>query len=450
MTAPPAGAGQPAVLGTSSADESTGGLAWSVAGLLLAVSDALSSRFGAVTVRGELINFSRAASGHCYFTLKDAQGAAAGLRCAMFRRAAQVLDFQPTDGQQVTVRGRLAIYEARGELQMVVESMQRVGTGALYEEFLRLKAKLASLGLFDAQRKRPLPPFPRRLALVTSAAGAALHDVLSSLARRAPHVEAVLCASPVQGSEAPAALVAAMAQADALAGADLIVLCRGGGSLEDLWAFNDERVVRAIVASRLPVVCGVGHETDITLADLAADLRAPTPTAAAELATPARDDLLQDLQRRAEQMAAAMARRLDAAHQHLDRQALRSRQPGQQVAREALRLDAQAQRQARALLQATQRAGQEQQQRAERLQQAQRQGLRREADRLAATGRRLLALDPHQVLQRGYAWVENDAGRPLVSAAALAPGQSLHAVWADGRADVTVEQVRLTRPEAPG
>ena len=430
--------------------EPAGALAWTVSGLLLAISDALSARFGAVTVRGELINFSRAASGHCYFTLKDADGASAGLRCAMFRRAAQMLDFHPADGQQVTVRGRLAIYEARGELQMVAESMQRVGTGTLYEEFLRLKARLASQGLFESQRKRPLPKYPRRLALVTSAAGAALHDVLSSLARRAPHVEAVLCPSPVQGSEAPAALVAALAQADAVAGAEVIVLCRGGGSLEDLWAFNDERVVRAIVACRLPVVCGVGHETDITLADLAADLRAPTPTAAAELATPAQEDLLLALQWRADQLAATVARRLDAAHQHLDRQALRSRQPGQQVARESLRLDALDQRQGRALLQAMQRAGQVQMQWAARLQLAQRQGMRREADRLAAAGRRLMALDPQQVLQRGYAWVENAEGRPLVTASALIPGQALRAVWADGRADVTVDRVSLQGPQASG
>ena len=368
----------------------------------------------------------------------------------MFRRAAQMLDFHPADGQQVTVRGRLAIYEARGELQMVAESMQRVGTGTLYEEFLRLKARLASQGLFESQRKRPLPKYPRRLALVTSAAGAALHDVLSSLARRAPHVEAVLCPSPVQGSEAPAALVAALAQADAVAGAEVIVLCRGGGSLEDLWAFNDERVVRAIVACRLPVVCGVGHETDITLADLAADLRAPTPTAAAELATPAQEDLLLALQWRADQLAATVARRLDAAHQHLDRQALRSRQPGQQVARESLRLDALDQRQGRALLQAMQRAGQVQMQWAGRLQLAQRQGMRREADRLAAAGRRLMALDPQQVLQRGYAWVENAEGRPLVTASALIPGQALRAVWADGRADVTVDRVSLQGPQASG
>ena len=183
---------------------------WTVAALLLAVSDALAARFAAVSVRGELSGFTRATSGHCYFTLKDGSGATAGLRCAMFRRAAQQLDWAPRDGLQVDVRGRLTVYEARGELQMVVESLQRVGTGSLYEEFLRLKARLEAQGLFSAERKRGLPVFVRRIALVTSATGAAVHDVLIALQRRAPHVEVVLCPSLVQGADAPAALVAAL------------------------------------------------------------------------------------------------------------------------------------------------------------------------------------------------------------------------------------------------
>jgi exodeoxyribonuclease VII large subunit len=254
------------------ADRSSG--AWSVGALLLAVSDALSARFASVSVRGELSGFTRAGSGHCYFTLKDASGQAAALRCAMFRRSASLLGFSPRDGQQVELRGRLAVYEARGELQMVVEAMSLVGAGSLYEEFLRLKARLEVQGLFDAARKRALPAQPRCVALVTSAAGAALHDVVTTLARRAPYVEIHLVPSLVQGVDAPAALVRALSTAAADPQAEVVLLCRGGGSLEDLWAFNDERVVRAIVASRLPVICGVGHESDITLADLAADHRA--------------------------------------------------------------------------------------------------------------------------------------------------------------------------------
>ncbi|HRH89622.1 MAG TPA: exodeoxyribonuclease VII large subunit, partial [Rubrivivax sp.] len=260
--------------------------AWEVGALLLAAGDALQARFGAVSVRGELSGLTRAASGHCYFSLKDTTGSGALLRCAMFRRAAALLDFEPRDGQQLELRGRLAVYEARGELQLVVESMQRVGAGALYEQFLRLKARLDAAGLFDAARKRPLPPHPAVLGIVTSTAAAALRDVLTTLSRRAPHVRVIVYPSPVQGADAPAALIAALRLAAARREVDALLLVRGGGSLEDLWCFNDESLVRAIAASPLPLISGIGHDTDLTLADLAADLRAATPTAAAELAAP--------------------------------------------------------------------------------------------------------------------------------------------------------------------
>ena len=223
-------------------------LVWSVAGLVQAVADTLAARFPVCVVRGELSAFTRAASGHCYFSLKDAEGAAALLRCAMFRRAASLLDFAPADGQLVEIRGRLAVYEPRGELQFVVEGMQRAGAGALYEQFLRLKARLEAQGLFDAQRKRPIAAFPRRIGVVTSLGAAALHDVLSALARRSPQVEVVVYPSLVQGADAPAALALALATASQRAEVDTLLLCRGGGSLEDLWAFNDERVVRAVAA----------------------------------------------------------------------------------------------------------------------------------------------------------------------------------------------------------
>jgi exodeoxyribonuclease VII large subunit len=270
--------------------------AWSVAALLLAVADTLAARLGAVTVRGEISGFTRAASGHCYFSLKDSDGQQALLRCAMFRRAAGLLDFRPADGQQVELRGRITVYESRGELQCVVEHLQRLGEGSLYELFLKLKARLAAAGLFDSQRKRPLPAFPRTLGVVTSLGAAALHDVLTAIARRAPQLRVVVYPCLVQGPEAPAQIVRAIGQANARQEVDVLIVCRGGGSLEDLWAFNDEAVVRAVAGSRLPVVCGVGHETDTSLAELAADLRAPTPTAAAELATPLRSDALARLQ----------------------------------------------------------------------------------------------------------------------------------------------------------
>jgi exodeoxyribonuclease VII large subunit len=419
---------------------------WGVSALLLATSDALAARFGAVAVRGELSGLVRAASGHCYFSLKDAAGAGGVLRCAMFRRAASLLDFAPADGQQVDVRGRLGVYEARGELQLVVESMQRVGAGSLYEEFLRLRARLQGLGLFDSARKRPIPAFPRAVGVVTSLGAAALRDVLTTLQRRAPHLRVVLYPSLVQGAEAPAALVAALQLAGRRAEVDTVLLVRGGGALEDLWAFNDERVVRAVVACPLPVVCGVGHETDITLCDLAADLRAPTPTAAAELAAPLRDEALALLQARQLALQRAVQRRLQQQAQRVDTLALRLGQPGRALWGQAERLAALQQRLHQALAQRRARHGLEPAQRAQRLALAVRQQLARHGLRMDAMAHRLRGLDPAQVLQRGYAWVEGEGGRPVVSVHALKPGQRVRAVWADGRAEAQVTAVEPLPP----
>ena len=304
---------------------------WGVAALLLATGDALAARFGAVAVKGELSGLSRPASGHVYFSLKDSDGAAALLRCAMFRRAASLVDFAPTEGQQVELRGRLGVYDSRGELQLVVESMQRVGAGTLYEEFLRLRTRLQALGLFDALRKRPLAAFPAVLGVVTSLGAAALHDVLITLQRRSPQVRVVVYPSLVQGADAPAALVAAITRAGQRREVDTLLLVRGGGALEDLWAFNDERVVRAVAACPMPVVCGVGHETDITLADMAADLRAPTPTAAAELAAPLQAEALAQLGAAAVSLQRALQRTLQTQAQRLDTAALRLGQPSRKL-----------------------------------------------------------------------------------------------------------------------
>ena len=424
-------------------------LPWGVAALLLATGDALAARFGAVTVRGELSGFSRAGSGHCYFALKDIDGAPALLRCAMFRRAALLTDFSPADGQQVEARGRLGIYDARGELQMVVESLQRLGTGTLYEEFLRRRARLEAQGLFDAARKRPLPAHPRVLGIVTSLGAAALHDVLTTLKRRAPHLRVVVYPSLVQGAEAPAALVAALRLAGERAEVDVLLLVRGGGSLEDLWAFNDERVVQAVAACPLPVVCGVGHETDITLCDLAADLRAPTPTAAAELAAPVRDEALAALQARAAFMRRGVARALQAQAQRVDTLALRLGQPARSLQGQGQRLDSLAGRLQRALQQRRQRLAEAPQLLQQRLQRALRQRLQAELLRLQAAQQALQAHDPHRVLQRGYAWVEGADGRPVLSVHALQPGQQVRAVWADGQALAQVHSV-LPGPVAPG
>ena len=305
---------------------------WEVGALCRAIADALEARFNPVAVRGEITGFSRASSGHCYFSIKDAQGQ---LRCAMFRRAAGLLDFSPRDGELVEVRGRLGVYEARGDLQFIVESMQRAGQGALFEQFLRLKAQLDAEGLFDATRKRPLPLLPRGIGLVTSPGAAALHDVVTALRRRVPHIPVVLVPAQVQGAAAPASLVLALSKLYLLAQAgqagqapeasmnegppiDVILLVRGGGSIEDLWAFNDERLARTIVQSPVPLVCGVGHETDFTIADFCADLRAPTPTAAAELVAQPRDVWLGALGLLAGRIEDGVQRQLDLRHQRLE------------------------------------------------------------------------------------------------------------------------------------
>lgn len=419
---------------------------WGVAALLLATSDALAARFGAVAVRGELSGLTRAGSGHVYFSLKDADGAPALLRCAMFRRAATLLDFSPADGQQVELRGRLGVYEARGELQMVVESMRRVGEGALYEEFLRRRARLAAEGLFDADRKRPLPARPVALGVVTSLAAAALRDVLTALARRAPHVRVVVYPAPVQGAEAPAALVEALATAGRRAEVDALLLVRGGGSLEDLWAFNDERLVRAIAACPLPVVCGVGHETDVTLADLAADLRAPTPTAAAELAAPALAELRAQLETRAERAQRATERHLQRQAQRLDTLGTRLGTPARALAAQQQALQARAQRLARAPLLTLQQRHDALQRRGERLVRALRERLHTEPLRLAAAEARLQAHDPARVLRRGYAWVQSLDGRPVVSVAGLRTGQAVRATWADGTAEAELLRIEPLPP----
>jgi exodeoxyribonuclease VII large subunit len=271
-------------------------LVWTVGALCLAIADTLNQRFNPVAVKGEISGFTRAASGHCYFSLKDETGQ---IRCAMFKRAASALGFMPREGDKVEVRGRLGVYEARGDLQLIVESLQKAGQGDLFAQFLKLKATLEAEGLFEAARKQAIPSQPRAIGLITSLGAAALHDVATALQRRVPHIPVILASASVQGANAPAELVRSLQQLQVWQGqssqvnsaegaptnaqVDVILIVRGGGSMEDLWAFNDEALVRAIAACPIPVVSGVGHETDFTLTDFVADLRAPTPTAAAEL-----------------------------------------------------------------------------------------------------------------------------------------------------------------------
>ncbi len=242
-----------------------------------------------VWVEGEISNFSRPSSGHLYFTLKDQEAA---IRCVMWRNAAMRLGFSPREGLAVEVHGSMSVYEVSGQVQLYVDTMKPAGEGALYQEFLRLKAKLETEGLFDPERKRPLPALPRTIGVVTSPTGAAFQDMLNTIRRRYPVAEVILSPTPVQGIDAPASIVAALEQLNQKAHPDVILIGRGGGSIEDLWAFNDETVARAVAASEAPIISGVGHETDFTLTDFAADHRAPTPTAAAELATPDKVELL--------------------------------------------------------------------------------------------------------------------------------------------------------------
>lgn len=411
---------------------------WQVGALCRAIADALDARFNPVAVRGEVSGFSRAASGHCYFSLKDESGQ---IRCAMFRRAASLLDFAPRDGELVEVRGRLGVYEPRGDLQLVVESMSRAGQGALFEQFLRLKAKLEGEGLFDGARKRELPLMPRGIGVVTSLGAAALHDVVTALQRRVPHIPVIVAPSAVQGASAPAELVAALQQLYARAGqglVDVILLVRGGGSIEDLWAFNDERLARTVAQSPVPVVCGVGHETDFTIADFVADLRAPTPTAAAELVAEPRAVWLGALDLLRDRLQDAQQAYVDRQSQRLDLVAGRLGRPSGLVARQRLALSSQSQRLRYAVSHALVQRRRDLQQLEQAWPQAVQRSLQGQRQRLDRAGLRLQLLDPSLVLQRGYAWLSDAQGRTITRAAQTHAGQALQATLADGKVDLTV------------
>jgi len=273
---------------------------WSVTDFTFYLKDLIESdhNLADVWIQGEISNFSRPRSGHLYFTIKDTK---ASLRCVMWRNSAARLTFLPKDGDAVEIHGGISVYEAGGQYQLYADQIRPLGEGILYQEFLRFKDQLEAEGLFDPERKRPIPERPQRIGIVTSPTGAALRDMINTLRRRYPLVEVVLAPTAVQGEKAPSGIVRGLQILNSEANPNVILVARGGGSIEDLWAFNDERVVRAIVASEAPIICGVGHETDFTIADFVADLRAPTPTAAAELAVPDRADLkisIQELERR--------------------------------------------------------------------------------------------------------------------------------------------------------
>ena len=412
-------------------------LVWTVSALLHAVSDSLGARFNPCLLRGEISGYSAASSGHCYFSLKDAGGSEL-LKCAMFRRAASLLDFAPADGQRVEVRGRLDVYPARGELQLIVESMQRDGVGALYEQFLRLKARLEAEGLFDAARRRALAAYPRTVGVVTSLGAAALHDVVTTLGRRAPHVGVIVYPAKVQGVDAPAELVAAIELAARRQEVDTLILCRGGGSIEDLWAFNDERLVRAIAASPIPVVCGVGHESDVTLCDFAADLRAATPTAAAELSVPARQECLLELATLAGRARRAAANRLNFAGQHIDRLRAQLGRPAARLANEELRVHLLAHRLPSAAARSAQKAGEHLRGLASRFVHLVETDTARRRHGLAHLATRLDACNPTRVVSRGYALVQLSDGELVTDPAQLHEGTDLQLTLARGRARLRV------------
>ena len=292
----------------------------SVGDLNRAIAASLEDRFDTVWVSGEISNFKAYDSGHWYFSLKDAEGQ---IRCVMFRGRNGQVGFMPQSGDLVEVSASLGMYVPRGDIQLTIQTLRRAGMGGLYEAFLKLKAKLAKEGLFDDERKREIPTHPRSIGIITSPQAAALKDVLSTLARRAPHIPIVVYPTLVQGPDAPAGIISALKAANKEKAVDVILLVRGGGSIEDLWAFNDEQLAYAIADSAIPVVSGVGHETDFTIADFVADLRAPTPTGAAELAAPRRDQMLQELDAIMQALLQRINQRIEREAQTLDQLALR-------------------------------------------------------------------------------------------------------------------------------
>jgi exodeoxyribonuclease VII large subunit len=429
-----------------------------VSALNRSVRDLLEHRFPLAWVGGELSNFVQARSGHLYFSLKDDQ---AQVRCVMFRSRGLALDWQPRDGMQVEVRALVTLYEPRGDFQLNVEFMRPAGLGALFEAFLRLRDKLEREGLFDRALKRPIPAYPRTIGVVTSPAAAALRDVLTTLGRRNPSIPVIVYPTSVQGEAAAGEIVSALARAGRRAEADVLILCRGGGSIEDLRAFNDERVARAIRACPIPVAVGVGHETDFTIADFAADVRAPTPTGAAELVSPPRGELLARLGRLAERLHRRVERDLQVRMQLLDHLSRRLVHPGRRLEaqralvvqlrtrlahaaaraldRERWRLRALAERARRRLppveLLAARRA-----QPAERLAAASRRRLGEREARVEALLRSLVHLDPRAVLERGYSLVRDAAGRLVRRGSEVAAGDLLDITFSRGGAQARVER----------
>ena len=426
------------------------------------VRDLLGDALPQVWIEGELSNVAKPASGHLYFTLKDS---GAQVRCAMFKMKASALRFRPVDGMQVLLRAKVGLYEPRGEFQLVAEYMEPAGEGALQREFEQLKARLDAEGLFDPSRKRVLPVYARRIGVITSATGAAVRDVLSVLARRWPLADVEVLPVPVQGREAPPAIVTMLRKASASGRYDVVLLTRGGGSLEDLWAFNDEAVARAIHASKVPVVSAVGHEIDFSIADFVADLRAPTPSAAAELLVPDAIAIGRQLRQLQQRMSTLQQRQLQAHAQRLDHllARLQTQRPQARLARDHERLlhlqrrlaaalreqnqlrDSRLERlhsrllgqhpRTRLALLARQLAEQDQ-----RMRRTIAQILERRQTRLQHAGHALHAVSPLATLERGYAIIFDAGGHVLRSAKGVPAGTPLRARLADGELPLKVDK----------
>ena len=397
----------------------------SVGDLNRAIAELLDGQIGSVWLRGEISNFKAYDSGHWYFSLKDSESQ---IRAVMFRGRNTQVGFMPKEGDLVEVSAQVSVYIPRGDLQINVQLLRRAGQGGLYEAFLKLKEKLAKEGLFAEERKREIAAHPKGIAVVTSAQAAALKDVLSTLARRAPHIPVTIFPTLVQGADAPPAIIGALQsvyeQADAL-GIETILLVRGGGSIEDLWAFNDEALARVIASSPVPIISGVGHETDFTISDFVADLRAPTPTGAAELATPDREALLQDLNYYQERIARRIRQVLDREVQRLDQMQMRLQHaiPNPQQMRE--RKDA---------LEA-------------RLHQAWRVLAKRHTTTLDHLGKHLEILNPQRTLDRGYAVLLDEQGHAQRNPQNLRTQTPYELRLADGLAEVQLQEIVARKTE---
>lgn len=434
----------------------------SVSALNQAVARLLERSFPLQWISGEISNFTRASSGHWYFTLKDD---AAQVRAVMFRGRAQYAGFVPREGDKVEVRALVTLYGPRGDYQINVEAIRRAGVGSLFEAFQRLKERLAAAGLFDTERKRALPLFPRTIGIVTSPQAAALRDVLIALRRRAPHVNVVLYPTLVQGQQAGAQIAAAIETASRRAECDVLLVVRGGGSMEDLWCFNEEVVAYAVANCNIPVVSGVGHETDFTICDFAADVRAATPTAAAELAATPRADWLGSLRADATDLRRAMRRALSDATQTLDNLQRRLLSPTARIAQQRLQL----QSLSTAMMHATRNPLQQARFTVDRLagrlaarkpdaskaraamealqhraSASMRTQLLQRRDALGALAAQLELLNPQRTLERGYAIVTDAAGAVMRDPAQIKPGQSLGVRLAEGSAEIGVATVQPT------